>query len=259
MPPIPRPVLSIVALCLLCAGCMVPVRREAVVLEPRPRLLHVPGITGDSPFDKWFLGALRTGGFDAEAETFDWTTGRFALTALRDHDAARVQAKRLATRIVELHKASPGRPIYLTCHSGGCGVVAWALEALPADVGVAGVIMLAPALSPGYDLEAAARRVRQEVLVYTSPWDALILGLGTTLFGTIDGPATPAAGMVGPSLPGREGTSQKVVVRSYQCAWAFQYGHTGGHMAALGVRFASGDLAAELTQRAEAMAARAGG
>ena len=63
--------------------------------------------------------------------------------------------------------------------------------------------MLAPALSPTYDLSRALRAVRREMVVFWSPLDVIILGAGTRVFGTIDRVKTASAGLVGFRVPGR--------------------------------------------------------
>ena len=61
--------------------------------------------------------------------------------------------------------------------------------------------MLAPALSPRYDLTAGLRAVRRDMVVFWSPLDLIVLGLGTRLFGTIDRVRTVGAGLVGFRIP----------------------------------------------------------
>ena len=58
-------------------------------------------------------------------------------------------------------------------------------------------MLLSPALSPTYDLTRALRAVRREMVVFWSPLDVIVLGLGTRIFGTIDRIKTVSAGMVG--------------------------------------------------------------
>ena len=62
-------------------------------------------------------------------------------------------------------------------------------------------LLLAPALSPAYDLSNALRAVRREMVVFWSPLDVIILGAGTRVFGTIDRVKTASAGLVGFRVP----------------------------------------------------------
>jgi hypothetical protein len=115
------------------------------------------------------------------------------LTDVANRDA---QAHALALAVRARREAAPGAPVYLVGKSGGTGVVVRALEELEADA-VEAAVLLAPALSPGYDLTRALAAVRREMVVFWSPLDVVILGLGTRVFGTIDRVRTVSAGLVG--------------------------------------------------------------
>ena len=91
----------------------------------------------------------------------------------------------LAAEVAEFQARRPGAPVFLVGKSGGTGMVVRALERLPEDT-VEAAVLLAPALSPGYDLTRALRAVRREMVVFWSPMDVFVLGLGTRIFGTID-------------------------------------------------------------------------
>lgn len=239
--------------CLLVSGCgLAPVRRPAASIRPRPRLIHCPGISGDSWFDRRFLEALKVGGFDAETELYDWTRGRWLLAALQDESANRSEGHKLARLIAERRRAEPGRRLYVSCESGGAGVVVWALEQLPEGVSVDGVLMLAPALSPHYDLSPALARVNQKMLVYYSQLDWLTLGIGTSLFGSIDRVYGEAAGRVGfqPPAAGQPALYAKLEQHPFSGDWVLRYGHMGGHIGPITARFAAGELAPRLRQLA---------
>ena len=99
------------------------------------------------------------------------------------------------------------------------------------------VVLLAPALSPDYDLSAALRAVRREIVVFWSPFDLIILGAGTRVFGTIDRVKTVGAGLVGFRVPaGNTGRLRPAFVNttsSVRFAGSPRMaasGHLGGHM-----------------------------
>jgi pimeloyl-ACP methyl ester carboxylesterase len=119
---------------------------------------------------------------------------------LTNTDNHAAQAEALAAKVSEYRARHPDAPVYLVGKSGGTGIVAWALERLPEQT-VDGAVLLAPALSPGYDLSRALRAVRREMIVHWSPLDVFILGIGTCLFGTVDRVRAPGAGMVGFRTP----------------------------------------------------------
>jgi hypothetical protein len=122
------------------------------------------------------------------------------LTDVANRDA---QARLIAARIRD-HKADrPGDPVFLVAKSGGAGVVVKALELLGHEE-VERAVLLAPALSPGYDLTGALGGVRHEIVVFWSPLDFIILGVGTRIFGTTDRKRTASAGLVGFRSPSRE-------------------------------------------------------
>ena len=106
----------------------------------------------------------------------------------------------VAEQVLAWRAAHPDRPAFLVGKSGGTGIAVGALEGLPAGA-VEAAFLLAPALSPRYNLAPALRAVAREVVVFWSPLDALILGVGTILFGTVDRVHTVAAGLVGFQLP----------------------------------------------------------
>ena len=113
--------------------------------------------------------------------------------------------------------------------SGGAGLVVWALERLP-EHSVETVVLLAPALSTGYDLSVASRAVKREIVVFWSPIDCIILGLGTRFFGTIDRVYGPAAGMLGFRLPLDD---PAVANKLAQVRWRLEMartGNLGGHV-----------------------------
>ncbi len=70
----------------------------------------------------------------------------------RDH-----QARLVAEVVRHFRSDHPEQPVFLVAKSGGSGIVVKALEQLE-DESVERVVLLAPALSPGYDLTRALRR-----------------------------------------------------------------------------------------------------
>ena len=231
-------------------GCISPVRRPVVELNPQPYLVHFPGIGGEAWFHRSFVRALHAGGFDAEGDVMDWTKNRFPIRALQARDDNQETARRFADDLTK--RARAGQPIYVTSESGGAAIAAWVLEALPDDVQVEAVVMLGPALSKDYDLTPALRHVRGNAYAFTSPYDKWVLSLGTSIFGTMDGVYEPAAGCVGFVKPPGGDAAQyaKLVQRKYEENWLWTYGRFGGHLDVLSVRFASGYIAPLLIETA---------
>lgn len=240
--------LTLVGLLPCLPGCVYSTLPSRPPATPHtPYLVHLPGIAGDTLVDRWFVSGLRDGGIRADAEIFDWTGHGGWIEGLQSYEHNRNQAQQLADRITNRVRAEPGQPVYLTAESGGTGVAVWALERLPEDVKVSSLVLIAPALSPRYDLTGALRHVAGHAYAITSPNDTLVLGLGTTLFGTTDGVHTPAAGRLGFRQPSSADPVQyrKLVPMPYQLDWV-AYGHLGGHSGGLAPAFARDVLAPKL-------------
>jgi hypothetical protein len=169
-------------------------------------------------------------------ELFPWGHGLgrwFAdLTDVANQDR---QAKLIAGAVRRFRSEHPEVPVFLVAKSGGSGVVVKALEQLDEE-SVERVVLLAPALSPGYDLTRALHAVRRELVVFWSPLDIVVLGAGTRLFGTIDRVKSVAAGLVGFLVP-RHDDRDADRIRQYaklrQVRWRPEMasaGYWGGHV-----------------------------
>ena len=119
------------------------------------------------------------------------------LTNVANRDS---HARLLAERVRSFKTERPLDPIFLVAKSGGSGVIVKALELLD-EQQVERAVLLAPALSPAYDLSNALRALRREMVVFWSPLDVIILGAGTRVFGTVDRIKTSSAGLVGFRVP----------------------------------------------------------
>ncbi len=195
-----------------------------------------PGIEGNS----FWLGpaarGLRDGGVQGTFHYFDWSRpmpGAGGLANLTEHDENRAKAAALAE---EIAGAVGGEPLDLVGYSGGGGMAVFVAEALPEGVHLRRVVLVQPALSPGYDLTPTLRRVTGEVINVHCHSDRFTLGLGTELFGTMDRAYVSSAG--------KDGFDVQVAVpdaslrkRLRQVAWEpahVLYGHIGGHIGMLG-------------------------
>jgi hypothetical protein len=207
-------------------------------------LIHFPGIDGYGHFDRRMFAGLIAGGVSAHFEVFDWTGNDPGLDALHAIARNHREATNIAGLITDQSRQFPGMPIDITAHSGGCGLAIWTLEQLPDDVKVDTVLLLAPALSPRYDLSKALRHVRGNVYVFSSVHDTMVLSAGTQIFGTIDGVYSKAAGFGGfVAPPGADaGEYRKIVPCPYQEVWK-EYGDFGGHLGPLSRKFATVVLA----------------
>lgn len=216
----------------------------------KPFVMHLPGVSGTSNVDYSLKEGLQAGGFDGPFEIYDWTCHDPGIPALHNRARNEAQAQIVADKLTEQYRAHPNQPIYLTCHSGGSGPATWALEKLPPDVHVRCFVLLAPALSPTYDLSKALSHVTGHAYCFNSPLDDLVLGTGTKMFGTIDGIYCDAAGRVGFQKPEKADGTQyaKLILEPYQQAWA-RYGHVGGHIGPMGNTFVEAIVAPLMLDR----------
>ena len=212
--------------------------------------LVLPGIETASFANSNIAQGLQNGGVSTAIEVHDWTTGNpaFLLYHLRNFDRNQREAQKLADKIVAYQDRYPGKPVYLIGHSGGGGLTLLTLEALPEDRRITAAILLAPAISPTYDLTTALSKTEAGIWNYHSPMDAILLIAGTTIAGTIDGKHTPAAGAFGFSQPDELSSENRVLydTKLHQISYDFAmatHGNLGGHFGATWHQFATDYLA----------------
>ena len=231
-----------VALCvvslLALGGCGNP---QPYVTEQRLRrglVIVLPGIEGRSPFNEEICRGLDRGGIDWAIELCDWTihVPLGFLINLRAEQRNRAEAGRIADRIVRYQQNYPGRRVVLIGQSGGGAIAAWICEAMPWGRKIDGAIMLAAALSPDYPLTGALRNCRRGIINFHSSRDVVLLWLGTTVYGTMDGQHRSSAGRNGFTVPSprdRPREYQKLV----QVPWTYEMAQAGN----IGTHLSSGD------------------
>lgn len=217
--------------------------KPAAAADAKPYVLHLPGIGGLRGLDRMLLRGLKAGGFEM-TDAYDWTANDPGIAALLATERNLVQAKRVAQMITTFSRKNPKAEIHIVAHSGGTGIAVWALEALPANVKVQTLTLLASALSPDYDLSKALEHVKDRAYAFTSLNDSLVLGVGTQMFATIDGKKVEAAGMVGFVEP--KGADDKAYSKfeqfPYDPLW-MQFDNFGDHIGPMHDLFAAKVLA----------------
>ncbi len=241
--------LALLAL-VFAEGCGIPRRFRAEDRYKHGVVYILPGIEGRSVWNRDLAIGLDEGGVASAIEIFDWTTGLpggfvFNLT---DYARNQRQAQKLADKIVAHRKRYPGSAVHLIGHSGGGGIAPLVIESLPAGRQIDMAILLAPALSPEYDLTTALRRTRFGICSFYSSYDVSFLKVGTSLFGTIDRDAGASAGAVGFRLPpdAPPATRHAYQTRLRQIRWTERlerYGASGTHLGWASRRFAKEYLA----------------
>ncbi len=230
------PLCALVA--VICAGVVGCQSRQPYVTTERldrGLVIVLTGIEGRSALNEDICKGLNDGGVNWAIELYDWTSIWGPLPNLRAEGRNRDQAAVIADKIVRYRLSYPGRPVMLVGQSGGAAIAAWAAEALPPDENLDGIIMIAASLSPDYQIELALAKVRQGVVNFYSERDFVLLGFGTTIYGTMDGEHTSAAGKVGfktPDVDSRPALYEKLL----QIPWSEAMSDTGN----IGMHLSSG-------------------
>jgi len=211
--------------------------------ERKTYVLHLPGIGGLRGLDRVLIRGLSVGGFD-KFDAYDWTENNPGIPALLARERNQKQAERVARMIVAFTTKNPNVDVHLVAHSGGTGIAVWALEALPPNVTIHTLTLLASALSPDYDLSKALTHVDHKAYAFTSLNDTLVLGIGTKMFATIDGKKVEAAGRVGFIMPPDANAKDyaKFEQFPYDPCW-MQFDNLGDHIGPMHSAFAAKVLA----------------
>ena len=187
---------------------------------------------------------LRDGGVDRPIVMFHWgAPACLFMLNLQDRGIHAAAEKKLAAQMEQWRAAHPAGRMSLIAHSAGCGVALGALGRSGNEVKVDTLILLAPSVSPAYDLSPAVCHISGQLHVFHSDRDTLWLKWRTGTFGTYDNVRTTAAGNVGftpESLPAE--LRGKVVQHAYDLQWQ-EWGNDGGHFGGLAKEFAARVLA----------------
>jgi pimeloyl-ACP methyl ester carboxylesterase len=210
----------------------------------------LPGIEGRSVWNSDLARGLDEGGVRSAIEIFDWTTGLpggFVFN-LANLERNRRQAARLAEKIIAHRRDHPGTAVHVIGHSGGGGVAVLTLEALQPGRQIDMAVLLAPALSPDYNLSTALRRTRFGICNLFSKKDVGFLTIGTSLFGAIDRDYGASAGAVGFKAPRGLLEEDRALYRRRlrQVQWSARlekYGASGTHLGWASRKFAREYLA----------------
>jgi hypothetical protein len=226
-------------------------------VEPSALHIHLPGIGGYRNVDRGMLRGLREGGYTERIRVHDWPGNDAGLAALLATKRHKDESTNVAHLIEGELSVNPHTRITVSAHSAGAGIIAWALEQLSPDEQIETLLLIAPALSPQYDLSRALKHVRGKVYVIYSPYDSAVLGMGTKMFGTVDGVKVEAAGKVGFKQPPKADAQQyeKLVQIPYHSEWV-KLGNIGDHIGGLSRPF-SREVLAPLLARGELPAEKA--
>ena len=158
------------------------------------------GVEGLSQYTMKMANSMLAGRYRGSVVVFPWNKCVMILTALRNlmsKSHQETQSDKLVEQICAYRREFPDAKVALLAQSGGCYIVVRALEKLPPDIRIDRAVLLAPSMSPGYDIRPAAARCRRGLHSLGGPGDFFFLGFGTLLFGTSDRLHSPSAGLVG--------------------------------------------------------------
>jgi hypothetical protein len=214
---------------LVCLGCVAGCATAVVAPGRSNTVIVVPGLGGDGfPYGQ-VVHSLETHGSGDCLCVSDWgSSWPIFLISLESADWHRNAEAELADRISRWHRVHPGSRIVVIAHSAGAGVAMGALAKLERGIVVGPVVLLAPDLSPDFDLRPALRHAGV-IHVFYSRRDDFFLGLGTTIAGTYDHAHCEAAGRDGFTLAGLSPFEKaRVIQHVYEDDW-LSLGNGGGH------------------------------
>jgi pimeloyl-ACP methyl ester carboxylesterase len=245
-------------LCLALSGAFSVVGGSRAIEPPVPtaatvpgRIIILPGIRNTRFHLAGFvdMAGQSLPGFEVEVRT--WGPPLLGIYNLRAHARNAATARALASEIAEWRAAHANEPIYVIGYSGGGGVAAMAVAALPDGVRVDRLVLVAPALAAAYPAaERLYPHVKEFIANYASERD-LQVGLGTRMLGTIDGAHTVSVGYSGFEEP----QGSKLAQWSWQSDDA-RAGHRGNHVAYLSRRWQRAFLLPVIDPRKDAAAVR---
>jgi pimeloyl-ACP methyl ester carboxylesterase len=201
--------------------------------SPEAIVIAVGGVGGLDILGWSTQRAVGKAGLKYHVREFVWTHGWGQIFSdLQDRPHMEEKARDLARLIRRLQAEYPGRPVYLVAKSGGTGLAVRAAELLP-EGSLERIVLLSAAMSPDYDLRAALRSCRREIVSYHSSFDQFILNWGTRQFGTIDRVYGPSAGLHGFRTPAELDEEGRTLYRRLiQVPWQprmLMSLHNGGH------------------------------
>ncbi len=201
-----------------CAGTRKPIASDRLTI-------FVPGVAGNGPMYDGLIRSIEKTG--SAVEVFKW--GSLIMTLNFSDPETHAQAEReLANHLVMI--PDQVKRIDVIGHSAGCGVVLGAMKFSNRNVQT--VVLLAPSVSPGYDLSKSARNVMR-IHSFYSDRDITFLKWRTGNFGTYDGIKIPAAGHLGFVHSDHSG---KLIQYPYDPKWN-DLGNDGRHTGPLAAQF----------------------
>jgi len=190
-------------------------------------VIILPGIEGDSYFNRDIAAGLNDANIPFHVEIYDWTDGILHfLHNLQSPKQHEKQAELIAQKIADYRAEFPDGEVYIIGHSGGAALSLLVLEHLPGDMKIEGTVMLGSAISPVYNVGPACDRVTKHIWNFTSRLDIPFLMLSNLIFKTFDGRRSWCAGWCGFSSESAE--NERLIEMPYRLRYIWQR-NFGGH------------------------------
>lgn len=211
-------------------GCWAPPKPTSAQLG-RGAIWMFPGVEGGQWSMKYAYEGIRQAGIERAIYVWDWERAGGTLVNLTEYDDNRRKAAETAEDVIAYRALHPEAPIDLVGYSGGAGIAVFVAEALPEDIHLRSIVLCHPALSPQYDLTPALQRVDVSLVNFYSGADWLILGAGTSTFGTMDRDYGASAGMLGfdPNRAVKDPNLRSLLVQRHWDISTQGFVHYGGH------------------------------
>lgn len=175
-------------------------RADSPARRRRGLAIVVGGIEGPSLYNLNMGRGVLKSRFRGAVVRYDWNAGVpfvRSLVNLMSPSHHERSINGLVRLIEDYQKKHQGVPVHIIAQSGGCWITIRALERLPRGASIQTAVLIAPSMSPGYDIRAAAERCDDAIISFGSAGDFFFLGMGTLLFGTSDRVFSPSSGLLG--------------------------------------------------------------
>lgn len=215
-----------------------PLESDTAERRERGLVIVLPGIEGVSSLNHSLVQGLLDARIPYAVKLHDWTLKRNpAFINLWLTGRCRRAAAHVAELIVDYQSRHPLRPVNLIGHSGGGALIPYILEELPRKTCVQNAVLIAPAISPHFDLSHALERVSGRLVNFHSQLDWYFLGVGTTLVGTMDRRFGRSAGNCGFRIMQSTETHRQLIEQRFsevRYHWSMlRSWHYGGHFSCM--------------------------
>jgi pimeloyl-ACP methyl ester carboxylesterase len=224
----------------LAAGCCSPrpappattpsstaIRRE----HAGGRVLILPGVSNERFQLAGLAAQIREAYPLLQVEIRPWGPAFLSLSNLAAFERNRQTAQALANELADYRRAHPRSVLVVIGYSGGGGIAVLLAEALPDDVTIDRLILVAPAISRNYPIEDVVLPHVAEFMVNFASAKDFAVGWGTAHFGTIDRKWENSAGSVGFAA------EHPRLVEWHWSKETIADGHYGNHLSYLGRRW----------------------